>query len=58
MDVRWTALVVASPLLIGVLGTGLGTLVGLLLWREFESAMIIIAIAGIQMALGRGGSYA
>jgi hypothetical protein len=58
VDVRQTALVVVSLLLIGLLGTGLGTLVGLLLRREFEAAMIIIAVAGIQMALGRGGSSA
>jgi hypothetical protein len=58
VDVRWIALVVVSLLLIGLVGTGLGTLVGLLLGREFEAAMIIIAIAGIEMALGRGGAAA
>jgi hypothetical protein len=58
VDVRQVALVVVSLLLIGLIGTGLGTLVGLLLRREFEAAMIIIAIAGIEMALGRGDSSA
>ena len=58
VEVRWIPLVVAALLVIGLIGTGLGTLVGLLLRREFEAAMIIIAIAGIQMALGRGGAEA
>jgi len=51
----WTML---ALLLVGLIGVGLGTLVGLVLQREFEAAMIIIAIAGIQMALGRGGAAA
>jgi hypothetical protein len=58
VNVRWVGLVVVALLAIGLIGTGLGTLVGLLLHREFEAAMIIIAIAGIQMALGRGGAAA
>ncbi len=45
-------------LLIGLIGVALGTLVGLLIPREFEAAMVIIAFAGIQMALGRGGAEA
>ena len=53
--VAWTTL---ALLLVGLIGVGLGTLVGLLLQREFEAAMIIIAVAGIQMALGRGGAVA
>jgi hypothetical protein len=58
VDVRWIAQVVLAVLLIGLIGTGVGTLVGLLIRREFEAAMIIIAIAGIQMALGRSGAEA
>ena len=45
-------------LLVGLLGVALGTVIGLLLPRLFEAAMILIAVAGIQMALGRGGSDA
>ena len=48
----------ASLLLVGLLGVSLGTVVGLLLPRLFEAAMVLIALAGIQMALGRGGSDA
>jgi hypothetical protein len=58
VEVRWVALVTAALVLVGLLGVGVGTLVGLLLQREFEAAMIIIAVAGIQMALGRGGADA
>ena len=58
VNVRWVLLVAVALLLIGLTGVGLGTLVGLLLRREFEAAMIVIAIAGIQMALGRGGAAA
>lgn len=58
VPVRSVGLVTLSLLLVGLIGVGLGTLVGLLLQREFEAAMIIIAIAGIQMALGRGGASA
>jgi hypothetical protein len=56
--VRSILLVTVALLLIGLIGVGLGTLVGLLLRREFEAAMVIIAVAGIQMALGRGGAEA
>lgn len=58
VKVQSIPLVVVALLVIGLIGTGLGTLVGLLLRREFEAAMIIIAVAGIQMALGRGGAEA
>jgi hypothetical protein len=51
-------LAAAGLLLVGLLGVALGTVIGLLLPRLFEAAMILIAIAGIQMALGRGGSEA
>jgi ABC-2 type transporter len=58
VEIRWVALVTAALLLVGLLGVGVGTLVGLLLQREFEAAMIVIAVAGVQMALGRGGADA
>jgi hypothetical protein len=58
VEVRWVAFVTAALVLVGLLGVGVGTLVGLLLQREFEAAMIVIAIAGVQMALGRGGADA
>jgi hypothetical protein len=58
VDVRAAAWTTLALLLVGLIGVGLGTLVGLVLQREFEAAMIIIAIAGIQMALGRGGAAA
>lgn len=58
VQVRSVPLVSAALVLIGLVGVGLGTFVGLLVRREFEAAMIIIAVAGIQMALGRGGSDA
>jgi ABC-2 type transport system ATP-binding protein len=51
-------LVALALLEVAVVGIGLGTLLGLLLIREFEASMIIIAICGIQMALGRSGSDA
>lgn len=44
--------------LVGLTGISLGATVGLLVPREFEAAMILIAFAGMQMALGRGGSSA
>lgn len=49
---------VIALILVSAVGVGLGTVVGLLLPHEFEAAMILIAAAGIQMALGRGGSDA
>jgi ABC-2 family transporter len=51
-------LAAAGLLLVGLLGVALGTVIGLLLPRLFEAAMVLIAVAGIQMALGRGGSDA
>jgi hypothetical protein len=41
---------------VGLLGVGLGTLLGLLFTREFEAAMIIVALSGIQLAIGRSDS--
>jgi hypothetical protein len=58
VHVQWVAFATVALLLIGLIGVGLGALVGLLLQREFEAAMIIIAVAGVQMALGRGGAEA
>ncbi len=43
---------------VGVLGIALGTLLGLVASREFEASMLIVAVCGIQMALGRSGSDA
>jgi ABC-2 family transporter len=51
-------LAAAGLLLVGLLGVALGTVIGLLVPRLFEAAMLLIAVAGIQMALGRGGSDA
>jgi len=42
--------------LVGLLGVGLGTVLGMLFTREFEPAMIIVAVSGIQLAIGRGDS--
>lgn len=58
VEVRSALLVSAALLLVGLIGVALGTLIGLLVEREFEATMIVIAVAGIQMALGRGGSTA
>jgi hypothetical protein len=58
VDVRSVVLTALALLLIGFIGVAVGTLVGLLIPREFEAAMVIIAVAGIQMALGRGGAEA
>jgi hypothetical protein len=58
VDVRSVVLTAAALLLVGLIGVTLGTVVGLLVPREFEAAMIIISVAGIQMALGRGNSSA
>lgn len=52
------ALASAALLLVGLVGVGLGTFVGLLVPREFEASMILVAVAGVQMALGRGGADA
>ena len=41
---------------VGLIGVGLGTLLGMLFTREFEPAMIIVAISGIQLAVGRSDS--
>jgi hypothetical protein len=45
-----------AMLVVGLLGVGLGTLLGLVFSREFEPAMIIVGISGIQLAIGRGDS--
>lgn len=58
VDLASVPLTAVSLLVVGLIGVALGTLVGLLVPREFEAAMIIVAVAGIQMALGRGGSDA
>lgn len=47
---------VAAALLVALIGIALGTVVGLLVPREFEASMTLVAFAGMQMALGRGGS--
>lgn len=49
---------VLALLLVSCVGVALGTVIGLLLPREFEAAMVLVAVAGIQMALGRGESSA
>jgi hypothetical protein len=41
---------------VGLLGVGLGTLLGMLFTREFEAAMIVVAVSGIQLAVGRSDS--
>lgn len=56
VPLRQVGLVAGALLLVGLLGVGLGTVLGLVLDREFEASMIIIAICGLQMALGRSGS--
>jgi hypothetical protein len=55
---RSLPLTLAALLTVSAIGVGLGTLVGLVIPREFEGAMVLIAVAGVQMALGRGGSEA
>ena len=46
----------SAALLVALIGVALGTVVGLLVPREFEASMTLVAFAGMQMALGRGGS--
>ena len=58
VNVASPALAVLALALVGLTGIALGTFVGLVVPREFEAAMILIALAGMQMALGRGGSDA
>ncbi len=58
LSLNHTALVALAMFEIGLLGVALGTLLGLALNREFEASLIIIAICGIQVALGRSGSDA
>jgi hypothetical protein len=58
VSVHSPLLTAAALLMIGVVGVGLGAMVGLLVPREFEAAMVVVAVAGVQMALGRGDSSA
>jgi hypothetical protein len=58
VSVRHLGLVALALLQVAVIGVALGTALGLVLNREFEASMIIIAVCGIQMALGRSGSSA
>lgn len=58
VSVEDVALVALALLQVALVGIALGTLLGLLLAREFEASMILIAICGLQMALGRSGSDA
>lgn len=58
VDTGSLALTLVALLIVSAIGVGLGTVIGLLLPREFEAAMLLVAIAGIQMALGRGDSDA
>lgn len=53
---RSVAVAVLALLQVGLLGVGLGTLLGLVVNREFEAAMLIVAVSGIQLAVGRSGS--
>ena len=41
---------------VGLLGVAIGTALGMLFTREFEPAMIIVAISGVQLAIGRSDS--
>jgi hypothetical protein len=52
------ALTTIALVLVGLIGVAFGALVGLLVPGEFEASMLLIALAGIQMALGRGGTDA
>ncbi|MFC6084035.1 hypothetical protein [Sphaerisporangium aureirubrum] len=58
VTLRSVALAGAALLLVGLVGVALGTLVGLLVPREFEASMLLVAAAGVQMALGRAGADA
>lgn len=54
-SVAWA---VCSLGVVGLIGVTLGTCVGPVVPRKFQALMILVALAGIQMALGRGGSDA
>lgn len=58
VDTSSASLTLVALLVVSAIGVGLGTVVGLIVPREFEAAMLLIAVAGIQMALGRGDSDA
>jgi hypothetical protein len=58
VDTSSGILTLLALLAVSAIGVGLGTLVGLVMPRQFEAAMVLIALAGIQMALGRGDSDA
>jgi hypothetical protein len=58
VELRSVLFVTAAFLLVGLIGVAVGTLVGLVVPREFEAFMLVVAIAGVQMALGRGDSTA
>lgn len=58
VTLRSVPLAAASLLLVGLTGVALGTFVGLIVPREFEASMILVAAAGVQMALGRSGADA
>lgn len=60
VDVRQIPLVALSLAEIGIIGVALGALLGVLFDREFEPAMLIVGIAGAQLAVGRseGGAGA
>ncbi|GAA2446695.1 hypothetical protein GCM10010191_74750 [Actinomadura vinacea] len=58
VHLKSVAIVTGAFLLVGLIGVAIGTLVGLVVPREFEAFMLVVAIAGVQMALGRGDSSA
>ncbi|GIH22231.1 hypothetical protein Aph01nite_05410 [Acrocarpospora phusangensis] len=58
VNLESVALAATALLLVGFVGVALGTLIGLLVPREFEASMLLIAAAGVQMALGRSGADA
>ncbi|WP_371782594.1 ABC transporter permease [Streptosporangium subroseum] len=58
VGLRSVPLAAAALFMVGLTGVALGTLVGLLVPREFEASMLLVAAAGVQMALGRSGADA
>ncbi|MFC5753277.1 ABC transporter permease [Actinomadura rugatobispora] len=58
VNLQSVLIVTGAFLLVGLIGVAIGTLVGLVVPREFEAFMLVVAIAGVQMALGRGDSSA
>ena len=58
LSLQHLPLVALGMFQVGLIGVALGTLLGLALNREFEASLIITAICGIQVALGRSGSEA